>query len=231
MMLREVIPIEMRKNFAYPAIAGLLAVAGHASNLNIDYNSLGSGVTAANISVAAADPQTSGYVTLNLNPTALTLLQGVSGGEIVFGGAVNISNPSIEVDLWGYTGGSPSPELVINGNQIVTATGSGWCGIQQGCNNTDDQAIDNLYAGNIVGYDTIRDWYAFQVPVGTITSASLSLWSDSQNFGATQDFTGTYTASVVLPASSAPEPGSVYGFVGGVALMLGIARRKMSRKV
>ena len=62
----------------------------------------------------------------------------------------------------------------------VLATGAGWCESIGECNNISILGINNTFAGE-EGAD-YQDWFAFTLPNTAITSASISIWNDSQNY-------------------------------------------------
>jgi hypothetical protein len=63
----------------------------------------------------------------------------------------------------------------------IYATGSGWCDSGGSCNNTNTSVINNHFAG--LSGNGYNNWLAFDIPnLGTITSATLSIWNDAQNY-------------------------------------------------
>ncbi len=63
---------------------------------------------------------------------------------------------------------------------VVTATGSGWISSSGGANNG---AFADGIANSFIGVegDTYYDWFKFVLPTGPISSATLSIWNDSEN--------------------------------------------------
>jgi hypothetical protein len=71
---------------------------------------------------------------------------------------------------------------------IITATGEGSCNSSY-CNNTNTNSLDNTLTG--MHSRNYQDWFAFSIPVGPITSATLSIWNDRQDF--TRNAADTFT--------------------------------------
>jgi hypothetical protein len=80
----------------------------------IDFDSLGSGAVLGSVGVGVANTGESHYVGIPLNGTALALLNAAQGGQFLFGGALDIVNPNLEVDIFGYTNGTPVAYLEYN---------------------------------------------------------------------------------------------------------------------
>lgn len=65
---------------------------------------------------------------------------------------------------------------------IVTATGDGWCADTYGCNNTNVNTYANIFAGDLGVGGIFHNWFAFNVPTGNISSATLSIWNEASNY-------------------------------------------------
>jgi hypothetical protein len=86
------------------------------------YSGLASGPSLGSITLGAADTGVSGYVSIPLNSAALSFLNANLGGVVDFGGSVT---PSVSIDpttccvaVFGFTGGSPVAELVLNASTV-----------------------------------------------------------------------------------------------------------------
>ena len=66
----------------------------------------------------------------------------------------------------------------------ITSSGSGWCSDVAGCDNSDTTQLANNFAGSPADSLTgvYQDWFAFTLPSTQITSASISIYNDGQNF-------------------------------------------------
>ena len=62
----------------------------------------------------------------------------------------------------------------------IFARGSGWCNSGNQCNNQNTGAISNHFAGD--NGRAYRNWFAFDLPDLTFTSATLRIWNDRQNY-------------------------------------------------
>jgi hypothetical protein len=63
----------------------------------------------------------------------------------------------------------------------ISASGEGWCNNGDwGCNNTDTTAIWNTFAGT--EGSEYNDWFAFNIPSGSITNATISIWNDGEDY-------------------------------------------------
>ena len=80
----------------------------------IDFGSLGTGSPLGTVNVGDADTGLSHYVGIPLNATALSLLNAAQGGQFLFGGAVDIVNPAVQVEIFGWTEGIPLARLEYN---------------------------------------------------------------------------------------------------------------------
>ncbi len=68
---------------------------------------------------------------------------------------------------------------------VINATGEGWCNSAASCNNTSTTALANTFAGAAsAGSDLYRDWFYFNIPVGTWVSATLSIYNQAANSSA-----------------------------------------------
>jgi hypothetical protein len=74
----------------------------------IDFHSLGSGPVLGSVNVGVADSGVSHYVGILLNPTALSLLNAAQGSQFLFGGAIDLLDPAVEVELFAYDMGTPA---------------------------------------------------------------------------------------------------------------------------
>ena len=83
----------------------------HAAS-GIDWLGLVAGSPLGAQNVSAADTGAEHYVDIVLNATALNLLNAAQGNLFIFGGGVDTDEPSSE--LFGYTGGTPSAQLILN---------------------------------------------------------------------------------------------------------------------
>lgn len=64
----------------------------------------------------------------------------------------------------------------------ISASGEGWCNNGGwGCNNTDTTAIWNTFAGMEEGTE-YNDWFAFNIPSGSITNATISIWNSGDDY-------------------------------------------------
>ena len=63
----------------------------------------------------------------------------------------------------------------------VSATGEGWCNQGGGCNNTSTSFITNTFAGNSFG-TYYNDFVALTLPSSHISSATISIWNDGEDF-------------------------------------------------
>jgi hypothetical protein len=63
----------------------------------------------------------------------------------------------------------------------IPVSGAGWCSANFGCN-SNTTSISNTFAGVVEDAGEFRDFFAVAVPLGTFTSASLSIWNDGQNW-------------------------------------------------
>src|SRR5947207_3377434 len=61
---------------------------------------------------------------------------------------------------------------------IVYATSEGWINAGGGTNYSPG-VINNTYASEFDGY---RDIFQFNLPIGTITGATINIWNDERNF-------------------------------------------------
>jgi hypothetical protein len=61
----------------------------------------------------------------------------------------------------------------------ISATGSGWCSVSYGCDSNGNY-INNNFAGD--AGEEFRDFFTVAIPLGTISSASLSIWNDGSNY-------------------------------------------------
>ncbi|MGD0014054.1 MAG: PEP-CTERM sorting domain-containing protein [Bryobacteraceae bacterium] len=84
----------------------------------IDYASLAVGPGLGSVTAAVADTGVSHYVGIPLNATALSLLNAAQGSQFLFGGAVDIIDPSLLVEFFGYTDGTPVAMLDLNSTAI-----------------------------------------------------------------------------------------------------------------
>jgi hypothetical protein len=62
----------------------------------------------------------------------------------------------------------------------ISASGEGWC-VAGGCMNTNTMYISNTSAGESAGFE-FNDWFAFNIPSGSITNAAISIWNDGGNY-------------------------------------------------
>jgi hypothetical protein len=65
---------------------------------------------------------------------------------------------------------------------VINASGEGWCTSANSCNNTNQNALANTFAGTpVAGSDLYRNWFYFNIPVGTWASATLSIYNHASN--------------------------------------------------
>jgi hypothetical protein len=66
----------------------------------------------------------------------------------------------------------------------ISASGEGWCNNGgDGCNNTSTAIINNSFAGVTGEGDfTYNDWFAFNIPSGSITNATISIWNSGEDY-------------------------------------------------
>lgn len=89
--------------------------------------------------------------------------------------------------------------------ETLTATGSGWCSTDDGCNNTNVNAINNTYAG--LDGSVYRNWFAFVLPSSQILSATLSIY----NHAASRS--GSVPASYTVTETTAISYAGLYGSI------------------
>jgi hypothetical protein len=77
---------------------------------------------------------------------------------------------------------------------VINATGQGWCTSGGSCNNTNTSTIQNTFAGVASsGGVSYRDWFYFNIPVGTYVSAIISINNNASNV--TSQPTSVFTLS------------------------------------
>jgi PEP-CTERM motif len=65
---------------------------------------------------------------------------------------------------------------------VINASGEGWCNSTSACNNTSTTSLANTFAGaTSAGSALYRDWFYFNIPVGTWVSATLSIHNAAAN--------------------------------------------------
>jgi hypothetical protein len=72
------------------------------------------------------------------------------------------------------------PLTTANASTIVSVSGSGWCDSTSTCNNTNTSVLSNDFAGGN-GANLFHDWFSFNIPNITITSATLSIMNNCTN--------------------------------------------------
>ncbi len=90
-------------------MSGSATYSSYASK-GFTYSSLVGGTLLGSIDAQAADNGVSRFVTIDLNSAAITALNAAAGNTFVFGGSVSGASG----DMFGYTGGTPAAELVLN---------------------------------------------------------------------------------------------------------------------
>jgi hypothetical protein len=86
---------------------------------------------------------------------------------------------------WAVALGAPQAQAAT---MIANATGQGWCSDSSVCNNSDVNTIASPFVdvwstlGTLGTQKGSHDWFAFQIPNFHINSATISIWSDSQNY-------------------------------------------------
>lgn len=102
------------------------------------------------------------------------------------------------------------------------ATGSGWCESSQNCNNTDTNTITNHFAGE--GASDYRNWFAFNMPTGSVSAASLFIWNDSQNVEATANTMYNLYAPSAISFSGLTAGGVSMGSIAGLTANTGVSQ-------
>ena len=94
------------------AIYDLIGASG------ISFGSLGTGPILGSDSVATADNRISHYENITLNAAGLALLNADQGSLVLFGGDVAGANTAQEIEIFGYTGGTPAALLTVETSAV-----------------------------------------------------------------------------------------------------------------
>jgi PEP-CTERM motif len=92
----------------------VLAVYNLYSASAINFAGLATGPILGSASVAAIDNGVSHFETFVLNGAAIAALNTAQGGLFIFGGDVAGASHTVDIETFGFTGGSPAAQLTLN---------------------------------------------------------------------------------------------------------------------